>query len=64
LRGDLVLDTIAAPEPGDAGHRRIRGLLAAKYGWADAWVGLLQDTSRSVAVRLTPAPHDAATAIR
>jgi hypothetical protein len=59
VRGDVVLDTTAVPEPGDAGHRRIRALLAAKYGWADAWVGLLQDTSRSVAVRLTPAPRDA-----
>lgn len=42
----------AVPEPGSAGHERIRGLLRAKYGWADRWVALLQDTSRSVAVRL------------
>lgn len=26
--------------------------MRAKYGLADLWVGLLQDTSRSVAVRL------------
>jgi hypothetical protein len=45
----------AVPEPGPAGHARIRALLRAKYGWADAWVGLLQDTSRSIAVRLEPA---------
>jgi len=44
----------AAPEPGPEGHRRIRTLLRAKYGWADDFVGLLQDTSRSVAVRLEP----------
>jgi hypothetical protein len=44
----------AAPEPGDAGHRRVRELLRARYGWRDAWVGLIQDTSRSVAVRLEP----------
>jgi hypothetical protein len=47
---------IARAEPGDAGHRRIRALLRDKYGWADRWVALLQDTSRSVAVRLDPAP--------
>jgi hypothetical protein len=29
-------------------------LLAEKYGWADWWVGLLQDTSQSVAVKLEP----------
>lgn len=40
------------PEPGAAGHATIRRLLRAKYGWADQWVALLQDTSRSVAVRL------------
>jgi reactive intermediate/imine deaminase len=38
-------------------HARIRALLREKYGLRDAWVGLLQDTSRSVAVRLTPAPR-------
>jgi hypothetical protein len=38
------------PNPG--GHERIRGLLRARYGWADWWVGLLTDTSASVAVRL------------
>jgi reactive intermediate/imine deaminase len=37
-------------------HDRIRALLRAKYGLRDAWVGLIQDTSRSVAVRLTPLP--------
>ena len=42
----------AVPEPGAAGHAKIRRLLRAKYGWADQWVALLQDTSRSVAVRL------------
>ena len=32
--------------------RRIRDLLAARYGWADCWIGLVADTRRSVAVRL------------
>jgi hypothetical protein len=46
----------ASAFPGEEGHRRIRDLLAAKYGWRDVWVGLLVDTSASVAVRLEPAP--------
>jgi hypothetical protein len=54
VRGGEVLRLRATPVPGEAGHRKIRQLLAAKYGWADRWVGLLTDTSRSVAVRLEP----------
>ena len=54
--GGRALRMIARPEPGAAGHERIRTLLRDKYGWADVWVGLLQDTSRSIAVRLDPAP--------
>lgn len=46
----------AVPVPGGEGHREIRKLLREKYGWADAWVGLLQDTSRSVAVRVVAEP--------
>jgi hypothetical protein len=38
--------------PNPDGHERIRRLLAAKYGWADCWIGLLADTTRSLAVRL------------
>lgn len=41
--------------PNPEGHRRIRRLLLAKYGWADRWIGLLQDTSASVGLRLIPA---------
>ncbi len=44
LRAELV------EEPG--GHDRVRALLARDYGWADQWIGLLQDTSSSRAVRL------------
>jgi len=54
VRGGNVLPLRAVPVPGDAGHRQIGRLLAAKYGWADAWIGLLADTSRSVAGRLEP----------
>ncbi len=44
----------AVPKPGAAGHRLIRSLFREKYGWADVWVGLIQDTSQSIAVRLLP----------
>jgi hypothetical protein len=44
--------------PGAEGHARIRSLLREKYGLRDWWVGLLQDTSRSIAVRLVPWPDD------
>ncbi len=37
-----------------SGHGRIRTLLREKYGFRDRWVGLLVDTSRSVAVELSP----------
>ena len=55
VRGERTLRVVAHPEPGPAGHAHIRALLAAKYGWADQWVALLQDTSRSVAIRFLPA---------
>jgi hypothetical protein len=55
MRDGTTLAMSAAALPGEAGHRRIRDLLAAKYGWRDVWVGLLVDTSASVAVRLEPA---------
>lgn len=53
LRGKAEL----VPEPG--GHRRIRELLAKRYGWADDWVALLQDTSASRAVRIVIDRDDA-----
>jgi hypothetical protein len=46
--------TTVAPNPD--GHRRIRDLLAAKYGWADSWIALVADTERSLAVRLDCVP--------
>ncbi len=54
VRDGRVLALRAVPVPGSPGHRKIRSLLAAKYGWADRWIGLLADTSQSVAVRLEP----------
>ena len=53
-RDGVTLRYRAVPEPGAAGHAKIRSLLRAKYGWADQWVALLQDTSTSVLVRLEP----------
>ena len=44
---------LAVPQSGVGWHDEVRALLRAKYGWADRWVALLQDTSSSVAVRLT-----------
>lgn len=55
LRAGETQSMRAVPLPGPEGHRRIRDLLAAKYGWRDIWVGVLVDTSASVAVRLEPA---------
>ena len=53
-RGGRVQRYRAEPQPNPEGHERIRKLLAQKYGWADRWVGLLQDTSGSIAIRLEP----------
>lgn len=63
VRGDgaveLVRDGVtsrwyAAPVEGDEPRQLVRALLREKYGWADAWVGLVRDTSQSIAVRLAP----------
>ena len=43
----------AEPMPNPGGHAHVRALLARRYGWADCWIGMLTDTSRSVAVRLS-----------
>jgi hypothetical protein len=53
-RDGKVLAYRAIPEPGPDGHRRIRSQLRERYGWRDAFVGWLTDTSASVAVRLEP----------
>jgi hypothetical protein len=34
------------------GHLAIRRLLSEKYGWADCWIGIIADTSNSIAVKL------------
>ncbi len=55
VRGREVRKFRAVARPGADGHAKIRRLLREKYGLADWWVGLFQDTSRSVAVQLRPA---------
>jgi hypothetical protein len=39
--------------PNPEGHEHVRHLLARKYGWKDAWIGMLADTSESVALRVS-----------
>lgn len=51
-RGGAVRACRADILPNPGGHERIRALLRGRYGWADWWVGLLTDTSASMAVRL------------
>ena len=53
VRDGLPRRCRASVMPNPGGHARIRRLLATKYGWADRWVAMLADTSRSVAVRLS-----------
>ena len=55
MRAGATSRVRAEPVPGPEPHGHLRALLRAKYGLADWWVGLLQDTSRSVAVRIAPA---------
>ncbi len=51
-RAGKLQQCYATVVPNPDGHERIRRLLAAKYAWADRWIGLLTDTSASIAVRL------------
>ena len=48
---------LAEPLPNPEGHERVRAMLREKYGLRDRWIAFLFDTSRSVAVRLVPAPE-------
>lgn len=54
VRGGSTGVFMAQPAPNPEGHLRIRRLLAAKYGWRDRWIGMLADTSGSIAIRLEP----------
>jgi len=46
----------AEPVRDPSAHATIRRLMRESYGVRDAWVALVFDTSRSVAVRLVPSP--------
>lgn len=50
--GDRRRSYRALPAENPHGHEKIRALLRAKYGWADTWIGMLADTSRSIGIRL------------
>lgn len=54
VRGGKVERFRAAPVTTPGGHPKIRRLLSQKYGWADCWIGLIADTSNSIAVKLVP----------
>ena len=51
--GDYLAERVERPDA----HDEIGALLRAKYGVRDWWIALIFDTSRSVAVRLVPAPE-------
>ncbi|MFT4570057.1 MAG: hypothetical protein ACI8TX_002442 [Hyphomicrobiaceae bacterium] len=53
-RGGENIRYRAQPDPSAPRHARVRGLMAAKYGWADTWVGMLFASPHSIAVRLLP----------
>lgn len=52
VRRGIVHRYHAVPVTTRDAHQHIRQLLAKKYGLADRWIGLLEDTSASVAIRL------------
>lgn len=52
VRGGKVERFHAEPITTADGHPKIRRLLSEKYGWADWWIGLIADTSDSIAIRL------------
>lgn len=54
LRGGQRQRFRAVPLANPEGHALIRRLLSEKYGLADRWIGLLTDTSQSIAIRLEP----------
>ncbi len=49
---------LARPIEGSGAHDEIRSLLREKYGVRDWWIGVLFDTSRSVAVQLVSLPAE------
>ncbi len=54
FEGAAAREFRAQTVPGRSGD--VRAALRARYGWRDRWVGMFVDASRSLAVRLDPAP--------
>jgi hypothetical protein len=52
VRGDVPVSYTAVPRVED--RDRINALMRAKYGWADAYIGLLFGRDDAVPVRLDP----------
>jgi hypothetical protein len=52
VRGEQTLSVRAVPEPG--ARARINDLMRAKYGWADAYIGVLFGRDDAVPIRLDP----------
>jgi hypothetical protein len=55
-RGGKTEARVAVPVHDPAARDRIHALMRAKYGLADRWISILRDASRSVPIRLDPAP--------
>lgn len=53
---DIARECAPAVLANPDGHVEIRERMRAHYGWRDAWVALLFDTSRSLAVRCAATP--------
>lgn len=51
-RGDQTLRVRAVPEVG--ARARINGLMREKYGWADAYIGMLFGRDDAIPIRLDP----------
>jgi hypothetical protein len=54
VAGDLDGRYLAAAVSDASGHRQIRDMIRAKYGFRDRWINWIIDTSDSLAVRLIP----------
>lgn len=52
VRGDQTLHVRAVPEVG--ARERVNGLMRAKYGWADAYIGALFGRDDTIPIRLDP----------
>jgi hypothetical protein len=54
-RGESTAQYTAVPDV--ASRDRINGLMRAKYGWADAYIGMLFGRDDATPIRLDPSPN-------